>query len=159
MSNFSVNLNGVYNYNAHKVYSYLGMLPMNDKHLKDAFKTFNVVPKGRETDLKELNTAMYKQYTNQVQNQIENQNSQNTVPWASLCQKIGVKVTGDYATDYAAFTNALHLLSQSAIDGQAMTYFASLKSEAADAFGLSNKPSSNTAETMSFHDYQAKFLF
>ena len=157
MSNFSVNLNGVYNYNTHKVYSYLGLRPASDATLKEAFQTFDIKATGDENDLKDLNTAMYKQYTNQVQNQIENQNNQQVVPWASLCQKIGVQVTGDYNTDYAAFNNAIQLLSQSAMDGQAMTYFASIKSEAATVFGLSNKPT-DALQAMSYRNYQAQFL-
>ena len=157
MSNFSVNLNGVYFYDTHRVSSYLGLRPASDTKLKDAFETFNIDPTGKDTDLKDLNTAMYRQYTNQVQSQIENQNNQQAVPWASLCQKIGVQVTGNYNTDYAAFNNALQLLTQSAVDGQAMTYFASLKSEAANAFGLSNKPT-DALQTMSYQNYQAQFL-
>ena len=94
----------------------------------------------------------------QVQEQIANQNNQQSVPWARLCAQIGIQATGDYDKDYAAFNNAIQLLSQSAIDGQAMTYFAGLKTEASQAFGLSNKPSTQDAP-ISYLAYQAQFLY
>jgi hypothetical protein len=133
------------------------MVPTNSTKLKETFEEFEVRPTGDAYDLKKLDTKMYERYTAQVQSQIENQNNQQNVPWASLCQKIGVQVTGDYNTDFTAFNNAMHLLSQSAVDGQAMTYFATLKSEAASAFGLSNKPT-DALSVMSFQNYQAQFL-
>ena len=157
MSNFSVNLNGHYDYSRQKVWSYLGMVPTNSTKLKETFEEFDVRPTGDSYDLKKLDTKMYERYSAQVQNQIENQNNQESVPWASLCQKIGVPVTGNYDTDFAAFNNAMHLLSQSAVDGQAMTFFATLKSEAASAFGLSNKPT-DALSAMSYRNYQAQFL-
>ena len=67
------------------------------------------------------------------------------------------QATGDYEKDYAAFNNAIKLLSQSALDGQAMTYFAGLRSEASRAFGLANKPGDAQAP-ISFEVYQAQFL-
>ena len=100
---------------------------------------------------------MYAEYSEQVQNQIANQNNEKVVPWAGLCAQIGVRATGDYEKDYAAFNNAIQLLSQSAIDGQAMTYFAGLRSEAARAFGLTNKPG-NAQAPISFEVFQAQFL-
>ena len=81
---------------------------------------------------------MYAEYSEQVQNQIANQNGEKVVPWAGLMAQIGVRASGDYEKDYAAFNDAIQLLSQGAIDGQAMTYFAGLKSEAQRVFGLSN---------------------
>jgi hypothetical protein len=100
---------------------------------------------------------MYAEYSEQVQNQIANQNGEKVVPWAGLMAQIGVRATGDYEKDYAAFENAIQLLSQGAIDGQAMTYFAGLKSEAQNVFGLSNKPEAAQAP-ISFEMYQAQFL-
>ena len=133
MSNFTVN--GVYSYSSANIYSYLGRVPTSSRKLEEAFD----------------------EYSEQVQNQIENQKGEKVVPWASLCAQIGVQATGDYEKDYAAFNNAIQLLSQSAIDGQAMTYFAGLRSEASRAFGLSNKPAE--AQTpISFEVYQAQFL-
>ena len=119
---------------------------------------FNVTPTGTTDDLKKLDSAMYEAYSKQVQEQIENQNSQQNIPWASVCAQIGIQATGDYDKDYAAFNNAIQLLSQSAIDGQAMTYFAGLKTEASQAFGLSNKPSTQDAP-ISYQAYQAQFLY
>ena len=116
-----------------------------------------MTPTGSSDDLKKLNSAMYREYSNQVQEQIENQNNQRVVPWASLCAPIGVQATGDYDKDYAAFNNAINLLSQSAIDGQAMTYFAGLRSEAQKVFGLSNKPQ-NSEAAIPFDVYKAQFL-
>ena len=100
---------------------------------------------------------MYREYSNQVQEQIENQNNAQVVPWAGLCAQIGVQATGDYEKDYAAFNNAIQLLSQSAIDGQAMAFFAGIRSEAQRAFGLSNKPEGQS-EPMSYYMYQGQFL-
>lgn len=108
-------------------------------------------------NLKKLNAAMYEEYSSQVQEQIKNQNNQQVIPWAGLCAQIGIQATGDYDKDYAAFNNAIQLLSQSAIDGQAMTYFAGLRTEAQQAFGLSNKPEAQDAP-ISYKTYQAQFL-
>ena len=79
------------------------------------------------------------------------------MPWAGLCAQIGVRATGDYEKDYAAFNNAIQLLSQSAIDGQAMTYFAGLRSEAARVFATANNQGNNKP-SVSFEVFQAQFL-
>ena len=100
---------------------------------------------------------MYAEYSEQVQNQIENQKGEKVVPWASLCAQIGVRATGDYEKDYAAFNDAIRLLSQSAIDGQAMAYFAGLRSEASKAFGLTYMPGKEQAP-ITFEVFQAQFL-
>ncbi len=155
MSNFTVN--GVYSYTSANIYSYLGRVPSSESQLKEAFDEFGINPTGSVDDLKKLDSAMYAEYSTQVQNQIDNQNNQKVVPWASLCAQIGVQATGNYEKDYAAFNNAIQLLSQSAIDGQAMTYFAGLRSEASRAFGLSNKPEAAQAP-ITFEVYQAQFL-
>ncbi|MBR1373398.1 hypothetical protein IJ750_05390 [bacterium] len=156
MSNFTVN--GVYSYTSANIYSYLGRVPANDRALKEAFDEFGITPTGNTSDLKKLNTAMYEEYSNQVQNQIKNQNNQkNVVPWAGLCAQIGVQATGDYDKDYAAFNNAIQLLSQSAIDGQAMAYFAGIRSEAQRVFGQANKQDGQQ-DVMSYYAYQAQFL-
>lgn len=155
MSNFTVN--GVYSYTSANIYSYLGRVPSSESKLKEAFDEFGITPTGSVDDLKKLDSEMYRDYSAQVQNQINNQNNQKVVPWASLCAQIGVQATGDYEKDYAAFNNAIQLLSQSAIDGQAMTYFAGLRSEASRAFGLSNKPETAQAP-ITFEVFQAQFL-
>ena len=154
MSNFTVN--GVYSYTSANLYSYLGRVPSNNTVLEEAFEEFNVTPTGSSDDLKKLNSAMYREYSNQVQEQIANQNSQKVIPWAGLMAQIGVQATGNREKDYAAFNNAIHLLSQSAIDGQAMTYFAGLRSEAQKVFGLSNKPQKEAV--IPFYVYQSQFL-
>ena len=105
--------------------------------------------------MKKLNNAMYAEYSEQVQNQIANQNQQQVIPWAGLCAQIGVRATGDYEKDYAAFNNAIQLLSQSAIDGQAMTYFAGLRSEAARVFA---QPAGDEQKPITFEVYKAQFL-
>ena len=92
-----------------------------------------------------------------VQEQIKNQNNEKVIPWAGIMAQIGIQATGDYDKDYAAFNNAIQLLSQSAIDGQAMTYFAGLRSEAQQAFGLSNKPEAQEAP-ITYRAYQAQFM-
>ena len=155
MSNFTVN--GVYSYSRANSYSYLGRVPSNETKLKEAFDEFNITPTGKKEDLEKLDRAMYAEYSEQVQNQIENQKGEKVVPWAGLCAQIGVRATGDYEKDYAAFNNAIRLLSQSAIDGQAMTYFAGLRSEAARVFGISNKPGKEQAP-ITFEMFQAQFL-
>ena len=156
MSNFTVN--GVYAYSRANIYSYLGRVPSNEAKLEEAFDEFNITPTGKKEDLEKLDKAMYAEYSEQVQNQIENQKGEKVVPWAGLCAQIGVQATGDYEKDYAAFSNAIRLLSQSAIDGQAMAYFAGLRSEAQSVFGLSNKPSDVQAP-ISYEVYQAQFLW
>ena len=154
MSNFTVN--GVYNYTTANIYSYLGRVPANPTTLERAFDKFNVTPTGEaKTDLEKLDKAMYAEYSEQVQNQIANQNGEKVVPWAGLCAQIGVRATGDYEKDYAAFNNAIQLLSQSAIDGQAMTYFAGLRSEASRIF---NQGRPEEQQDMSFDTYKALFL-
>ena len=92
-----------------------------------------------------------------MQEQIANQNSEKVIPWANLCAQIGVRATGDYEKDYAAFNSAIQLLSQSAIDGQAMAYFAGIRSEASRVFALSNKPEEAKAP-ITLEIYQAQFL-
>lgn len=153
MSNFTVN--GVYSYTSSNIYSYLGRIPANEYRLKKAFEDYDVTPTGRADDLRKLNQAMYAEYSEQVQNQIENQNQTKVVPWASLCAQIGIQATGDYEKDLAAFNNAIQLLSQSAIDGQAMTYFAGLRSEASRVFA---QPQGEGAKPISFDVYKAQFL-
>lgn len=155
MSNFTVN--GVYSYTSSNIYSYLGRLPSSSKNLEDAFEKYDITPTGKTDDLEELDKAMYADYSEQVQNQIENQKGEKVVPWASLCAQIGVKATGDYEKDYAAFSDALKLLSQSAIDGQAMAYFAALRNEASKVFASENKPKEAQAP-ITFEMFQAQFL-
>ena len=158
MSNFSVNaVNGVFTYSSANIYSYLGKVPTNARELKEAFQEFHITPTGSDADLKKLNTRMYEEYSTQVQQQIENQNSQNVCPWASLCAQIGVQATGNYEKDYAAFNNAIQLLSQSAMDGQAMAFFAGIKSEAQKVFGLSNNKEEQQGQ-ITFEMYKAQFL-
>jgi len=153
MSNFTVN--GVYSYSSANIYSYLGRVPSSERKLEEAFREFNVTPTGKTDDLKKLEKAMYAEYSEQVQNQIANQNGEKVVPWASLMAQIGVRATGDKEKDYAAFNSAIQLLSQSAIDGQAMTYFAGLKSEAQKVFG---KQQESAQKPISFEVYQSQFL-
>lgn len=153
MSNFTVN--GVYSYTSSNIYSYLGRVPANETTLKRVFDEFNVTPTGNKDDLEKLDKAMYAEYSEQVQNQIENQNGQKVVPWAGLMAQIGVRATGDYEKDYTAFNNAIQLLSQSAIDGQAMAYFAGLKSEASKLF---NQGQPKEAQPITFEVYKAQFL-
>jgi len=154
MSNFTVN--GVYNYTTANIYSYLGRVPANERTLGDAFDKFNVTPTGEaRTDLEKLDKAMYAEYSEQVQNQIENQNREKVVPWASLCAQIGIQATGNHEKDYAAFTNAINLLCQSAIDGQAMAYFAGLKSEASRVFNLATP---ENEQRMTFDAYKRIYL-
>ena len=155
MSNFTVN--GVYSYSAANIYSYLGRVPIDKSNLEDAFDKFNITPTGSVDDLRRLDNAMYAEYTEQVQAQIKNQEEQKIVPWANLCAQIGVRATGDYEKDYAAFNDAIKLLSQSAIDGQAMAYFAGLRNEASRIFAPSNKPNQPEAP-ITFEVYQAQFL-
>lgn len=153
MSNFTVN--GVYSYSSANIYSYLGRVPVNEATLKRAFDEFNITPTGSSDDLKKLDRAMYAEYSEQVQEQIKNQNNERVIPWAGLCAQIGVRATGDYEKDYAAFNNAIQLLSQSAIDGQAMAYFAGLRSEASFVF---NQGLPDEAQPISFEVYKANFL-
>ncbi len=155
MSNFTVN--GVYSYSSANIYSYLGRVPSNETTLKRAFDEFNITPTGKTDDLKKLDKAMYSEYSEQVQNQIANQNGEKVVPWAGLLAQIGVRATGDYEKDYAAFNNAIQLLSQSAIDGQAMAYFAGLKSEASKVFNQTNG-NDKTQQAMSYEVYRAQYL-
>lgn len=157
MSNFTVN--GVYSYTSSNLYSYLGRLPNNSRALENAFDEFNITPTGSTDDLKKLNTAMYQEYSKQVQEQIDNQNKKEVIPWAGLCAQIGIQATGDYNKDYAAFNNAIQLLSQSAIDGQAMTYFAGLRSEASKVFNQYNQTEEQNTQPMSYYNYQTQFLF
>ena len=132
----------------------MGRVPSSSTKLEQAFDEFNVTPTGSTEDLKKLDKAMYAEYSEQVQNQIENQKGEKVVPWASLCAQIGVKATGDYEKDYAAFNNAIQLLTQSAIDGQAMAYFAGLRTEASRIFSQGN----NNTPTLTFENFQAQFL-
>jgi len=159
MSNFSVNaINGVYSYSSANIYSYLGRVPANDTMLKRAFNEFDVYPTGDERrDLKHLNNAMYAEYSQQVQEQIANQNTQKVVPWAGLMAQIGVQATGDRKEDYARFNEAIQLLSQSAIDGQAMAYFAGLRSEASKVFASSDQ-GDKTQNIMTYEAYKAQYL-
>ena len=158
MSNFTVN--GVYTYSSSNIYSYLGRVPNSSSDLKEAFEDYGITPTGSVNDLKKLKNAIYADYSLQVKEQIENQN-QNTpvVPWGGLLAQIGIQATGDYEKDYAAFNNAIQLLSQSAIDGQAMAYFAGLRSEADVAFGLSNKPTSSSTSVPNFYEFMGENLF
>ena len=154
MSNFTVN--GVYTYTSSNIYSYLGRVPSSDTALKHAFDEFGIRPTGSNEDLRRLKNAMYEDYSNQVQKQIENQNNEKVIPWASLCAQIGVRATGDYEKDYAAFNNAIQLLSQSAMDGQAMAYFAGVRSEAQRVFGSANQQ--EKPEQVPYYVYQAQIL-
>ena len=155
MSNFTVN--GVYTYTSANIYSYLGRVPTSETRLRETFNEFGVNPTGHVDDLKKLKSEMYQEYSNQVQEQIANQNNQQVIPWAGLCAQIGIQATGNYEQDYKAFNDAIKLLSQSAIDGQAMAYFASLRSEALRVFGIGNQQQ-NSQSPISFQMYQAQFL-
>jgi len=155
MSNFSVN--GV-QYSSASLYSYLGRVHTTNAGLKDAFREYGITPTGSDRDLKRLKNAMYEEYSTQVKEQIDNQNAERqVVPWAGLLAQIGIQATGDYEKDYAAFNDAIKLLSQSAIDGQAMAYFASLRSEASLVFSQAN-PAAKNPETLSFQQFEAQHL-
>ena len=153
MAGFSVN--GV-SYSNANIYSYLGRLPTSNAALKDAFREFGVRQTGDASDLRRLKNAMYEEYSAQVKEQMNNQiEEKNNVPWAGLLSRIGIQATGDYDKDYAAFNDAIHLLSQSAIDGQAMAYFAGLRSEAQKIFG-SYSPSDQQVQT--FYQFEKQHL-
>ena len=156
MSNFTVN--GVYAYSSSNIYSYLGRVPSSNMALQDAFREFGIRPTGNAYDLKRLKNAMYEEYSTQVKEQINNQQEKkNEIPWAGLLSQIGIQPTGDYEKDYAAFNNAIQLLSQSAIDGQAMAYFAGLRSEAQKVFGSYNQ-SQNPQSQISFYEFESQHL-
>ena len=156
MSNFTVN--GVYQYTSANLYSYLGRVPTTNAALKEAFDEFGVNPTGRTSDLTKLKQAMYEEYSTQVKEQINNQKDEKqVVPWAGLLAQIGIQATGDYEKDYTAFNDAIKLLSQSAIDGQAMAYFAGLRSEASRVFGEYSM-SAKDQETLSFYAFQTQHL-
>ena len=155
MSNFTVN--GVYSYTSANIYSYLGRVPTSNVTLKEAFDEFGITPTGQSSDLTKLKNAMYREYSTQVKEQINNQQEERQViPWAGLLSQIGIQPTGDFDKDYAAFNNAIQLLSQSAIDGQAMTYFAGLRSEAQRVFGAYNKPAEQ--QPISFYEFESQHL-
>ena len=154
MSNFTVN--GVYSYTSANLYSYLGRIPSSSRALERTFREFNVRPTGSNDDLRKLKSKMYEDYSAQVQKQIENQNNEQVIPWAGLCAQIGVQASGDKEKDYAAFNNAIQLLSQSAMDGQAMAFFAGIKSEAQKVFGLSNNKEEQQGQ-ITFEMYKAQF--
>ena len=155
MSNFTVN--GVYSYTSANIYSYLGRVPTSNAKLQKAFRDFGIRPTGHDYDIKRLKNAMYEEYSAQVQEQINNQQeNKNVAPWAGLLAQIGVPYTGDYEKDYEAFNNAIHLLSQSAIDGQAMAYFAGLRSEAQRIFG--SYSTQNPEKPMSFYEFESQHL-
>jgi len=133
------------------------MIPANARELKEAFDEYGVRITGTNQDLINLKNKMYQEYSDQVQQQINNQNEQREqVPWAGLLAQIGIQATGEYDTDYAAFENAIQLLSQGAIDGQAMAYFAGLRSEAKLAFCTGMTQSQQ--ENLSFYAYQYQHL-
>ena len=156
MSNFTVN--GVYQYTSANLYSYLGRVPVSNTALKEAFDDFGVTPTGATSDLTKLKNAMYEEYSTQVKEQINNQNAEKqVVPWAGLLAQIGIQATGNYEKDYEAFNDAIKLLSQSAIDGQAMAYFAGLRSEASQVFSKANMPAKEQ-ETLSFYAFQTQHL-
>ncbi|MCQ2738849.1 MAG: hypothetical protein MJ237_01335 [bacterium] len=157
MSSFSVNK--IYTYSTANIYTYLGRVPANETTLKRIFDKYNITPTGDVDDLKELNEAIYQDYSKQVRNQINNQNAKkNDVPWRDLCGQIGIDATGDYEKDLAAFYEGIKLLSQSAAnDGQAMTYFAHLRDEAKQVFGLSNNPGKQQPP-VTFDVFKAQFL-
>ena len=156
MSNFTVN--GVYTYTSANLYSYLGRVPTSNTKLKEAFYEYGIRPTGTTNDLIKLKNAMYAEYSTQVKEQINNQNEEKqVVPWAGLLAQIGIQATGNYEQDYAAFNDAIKLLSQSAIDGQAMAYFAGLRNEASQVFGTANMPA-NQQETISFYTYPTQHL-
>ena len=144
MSNFSVNK--IFSYDSARIYSYLGHLPSNEKKLEYAFKKYSITPTGQQYDLKRLNEKMYSDYSNQVQKQIENQNNSGSVAWAKSCEKIGVKCTGNYENDLAAFNDAIKSLMQNAPNGEAMAYFAGVESEARAIF-RNNQPQPQKVET------------
>ena len=155
MSNFTVN--GVYSYTSANIYSYLGRVPTSNIALQEAFRDYGIRPTGTNNDLKRLKNAMYEEYSTQVKEQINNQKEEkNEVPWAGLLSQIGIQPTGDYDKDYAAFNNAIQLLSQSAIDGQAMAYFAGLRSEAQRIFGNANPQKEQ--EPISFYEFEKQRL-
>lgn len=155
MANFTVN--GVYNYKSANIYSYLGRLPSNSTSLENVFEKYDITPTGKVSDLEKLDSAMYADYSKQVQNQIDNQNKQEAIPWAGLLAQIGIQATGNYEQDYVAFNNAIQLLSQSAIDGQAMAYFAGLKSEASKFFG-SNTTQNQQLPQITYEMYKYQYI-
>jgi len=146
MSNLTVSgIYGTYTYATSDVSKYLNNAQLTRQDLQNAFSDFSITPTGNASyDLQKLNKAVYEEYSTQVKEQMKNQNEEQAVPWAGICKQIGVPVTGDKDTDYAAFQEAIKLLSQSAYDGQAQTYFAGLKTEAQSVFGqkldLQNNP-------------------
>ena len=154
MSNFSVY--GV-TYTSAMLNSYLGRVPTSNRALQEALREYNIKPTGATSDLTRLKHAMYQDYSAQVKEQIDNQKEeQNNVPWKGLLAQIGLQATGDFDKDYAAFNDAIKLLSQSAIDGQAMTYFAGLRSEAQSIFGSYNKPAEQ--EQITFYKFESQHL-
>ena len=153
----SFNVLGV-TYTSAMLNSYLGRVPTSNRALQEAFREYGIKPTGSTSDLKRLKNAMYEDYSAQVKEQINNQKEeQNVIPWKGLLAQIGIQATGDMGKDYAAFNDAIKLLSQSAVDGQAMAYFAGLRSEASQVFGLSNMPAKDQ-ETLSFYAYQYNHL-
>ena len=152
----SFNVLGV-TYTSAMLNSYLGRVPTSNRALQEAFREYGIKPTGSTSDLKRLKNAMYQDYSAQVKDQIKNQEEKQSVaPWEGIFAQIGLKATGDLEKDRLAFDNAINLLSQSAMDGPAMTYFAGLRSEARAIFSSYDAP--DQQKPISFYTFESRQL-
>lgn len=132
--------------------------------IQDLMKKYGITPTGdQDLDLRELRNAMYSDAKNKVTSAVnnvnqaqENQASGNgsNVPWANLMLQTGLPVTGDFNTDYQAFTNKIFEMKMSATTPQDKAIISQLVSQAEIVFvpPTNSTANSGTAKTASGAD-------
>ncbi len=150
-------VNGIYDYGATYQRQFFGST-ISDKKLNDLMKEYHIRQTGDPyTDIKELYKAMYGDYSQQAQSEIDRKESgtaQPQYPWESVMAKIGLAATGNLDEDRASFDSALRQLTNIA-QGDQQAYLAQLKYEGQKAFAAT-LPQEAAPQTVSAYDIMSE---
>lgn len=138
-----------YRYSTLVEYKYFGTT-FSDQNIQDLMRQYGIIQTGdSDVDLKALYQAMYSSATSQAtaadasknlhrvkpeENQAQDAQNANNVPWTTLMNQVGLSPTGDLATDLTTFNNKISQMMASATTQQEKANLYQLAAEASIVF-------------------------
>src|SRR5574344_750032 len=111
-------VSGMYQYSNSYQYLFFGTT-ITAESLNMLMRQYNIIQTGDEyTDMLALYEAMYSQASTKLdstkssQQQSAAQSAASNAPWGVVMQEVGLTVTGDLQTDYAAFNAQIKAMEQ-----------------------------------------------
>ena len=152
----SLQYSSSYNYDTNTQYKYFGFA-VSDERLKQLMSQYGIIQTGNsQMDLDALYQAMYPnavseatttaksnlipQQASQQNKTAETAGSTANLPWSDIMGQVGLAPTGDFVTDYTAFSDKLTTMQASATTQDQKASIGLLQAEAAIVFVQPNEP-------------------